>query len=106
MYKVFRTDDFEKLMYKILTKEQQKRVGKIEVEISEEGFTGKPLGYKFLREKRVGGDKRIYFLVYEDLNAVLMVALSDKKTQQETIDKIKEYLPEFRRLMEELVKFT
>ena len=104
MYKVFRTDEFEKLMSKMLTKVQQESVSNIEDEISNVGFTGKPLGYKFLREKRVGGGKRIYFLVYENLNAALMVSVSDKKTQQETIDKIKEYLPEFRRLMEKLVK--
>ena len=35
-----------------------------------------------------------------------MVSISDKKTQQETIDKIKVYLPEFRNLMEELLKST
>jgi len=35
-----------------------------------------------------------------------MVSISDKKAQQETINKIKVYLPEFRKLMEELIKST
>ncbi|MBS3103228.1 hypothetical protein J4458_07335 [Candidatus Woesearchaeota archaeon] len=105
MFKVYRTAEFEKLMNKLLTKEEQKRVENIEEEISEKGFTGDTLGFKFLREKRISG-KRVYFLVYEDLKSALMVSISDKKAQQETIDKIKVYLPEFRRLMEEIIKST
>ena len=31
-----------------------------------------------------------------------MVSISDKKAQQATINKIREYLPEFRKLMETL----
>ena len=102
MFKVFRTAGFEKLINKLLTKEEQIRVNKIEDEIAELGFTGDPLRLKFLREKRISG-KRVYFLVYEDLKAVLMVSVSNKKMQQATIDKIKELLPEFRRLMEKMV---
>ena len=105
MFKVYRTAEFEKIMNKLLTKEEQKRVENIEEEISEKGFTGDTLGFKFLREKRISG-KRVYFLVYEDLKSALMVSISDKKAQQETIDKIKVYLPEFRRLMEEIIKST
>ena len=105
MFKVYRTNEFERLMNKLLTKEEEKRIGKIESEISEKGFTGKPLGYNFLREKRING-KREYFLVYEEFNSALMVSISDKKTQQETIDKIEEYLSEFKRLMKELTKAT
>ena len=105
MFKVYRTKEFEELVGKILTEEEQKRVDKIEEEIAEIGFTGSPLGFKFLREKRISG-KRIYFLVYEEFKSALMVSLSDKKAQQETIDKIKEYLPEFKKLMEKMAKVT
>ena len=105
MFKVYRTEEFEKLMSKLLTEEEQKKVAKIEEEIAETGFTGSPLGFNFLREKRISG-KRIYFLVYEEFKSALMVSLSDKKAQQETIDKIKEYLPEFRRLMKKMAKPT
>ncbi len=105
MFKVYRTGEFERLMNKLLTKEEQTRIDKIENEISEKGFTGKPLGYDYLREKRING-KRAYFLVYEEFKAALMVSLSGKNTQQETIDKIKEYLPEFNKLMKEIIKST
>ena len=105
MFKVYRTNEFTRLLDKLLTKAEMDRVENIEDEISERGFTGRPLGFNFLREKRING-KRAYFLVYEEFNAALMVSISDKKTQQETIDKIKEYLPEFKRLMEELTKST
>ena len=72
MFKVYRTKEFEELMGKILTEEEQKRVDKIEGEIAEIGFTGSPLGFKFLREKRISG-KRIYFLVYAEFKSALMV---------------------------------
>ncbi len=101
MYKVFRTEEFERRMRKLLTNEQQQRVDTIEEEIKGKGFTGDPLGLPFLREKRID-DKRVYFLVYEDLNAALMVSVSDKKAQQVTINTIKALLPEFRELVERL----
>jgi len=38
MFKVFRTHEFERKMNKLLTKEQQSRVDKIEEEISEKAM--------------------------------------------------------------------
>ena len=64
---------------------------------------GDSLGYRFFREKRVGG-KRVYYLVYEDLKAVLMVAISDKKTQQETIDEIKSRLQDYYIVIQEALR--
>ena len=66
-------------------------------------FVGAPLGYRFLREKRIK-EKRIYFLVYEDLKLVLLIAVSGKKDQQATIDHIKGNLDEFRKESERLSK--
>ena len=40
MVKVYRTGEFEKLMHKLLTKEEERRIDKIENEISGKGFTG------------------------------------------------------------------
>ena len=45
-------------------------------------FIGDPLSYKFLREKRIR-EKRIYFLVYEELRVVFVIQISDKKSQRE-----------------------
>lgn len=41
-------------------------------------------------------NKRIYFLLYEEITIVLLVSSSDKKSQQDTIDEIKLYLNEFK----------
>ncbi len=66
-------------------------------------ISGKPLTFDFLREKKIGG-KRIYFLVYEEVNIVLLVNASNKKYQQETIDEIKLFLPEFKKYVYEIYK--
>lgn len=66
----------------------KERIKKISEQLKQNPYVGKPLSYPFLREKRVD-DKRIYYLVYEDLGAVLLVSVSDKKMQQQTIDEIK-----------------
>lgn len=92
MFKVFRTDKFDRELVKRFSKEDQNQVENFEKnQLKNNPYVGDPLGYKFFREKKVGS-KRVYFLIYEDLKAILVVGLSDKKTQQETIDKIKEIL--------------
>jgi len=48
--------------------------------------------------------KRIYYLVYDDLSAVLIVAFGGKKAQQETIDEIIECLPEFKEYLRNLLR--
>jgi hypothetical protein len=58
------------------------------------GNVGKLLGRDYFREKKFG-EKRLYFLVYRQSMVVFAIAISNKKTQQETINhilsKIKEY---------------
>jgi len=76
---------------------------KIPQQLSFSPYSGSPLGYRFLREKRVK-EKRIYYLVYDDLQLVLLVAASGKKDQQATIDHIKENLDEFRTVAENIIK--
>ena len=84
-------------------KQDQEFAEKLPKELSNSPFTGKPLSYPFLREKRIGG-RRIYFLIYEDLKLILLVATSEKKDQQETIDHIKNQLDEFRSIANFLAK--
>ena len=62
---------------------------------------GDQIRYKFFREKRVR-EKRIYYLVYDDLKIFLMVAIGGKKAQEETIDKIVGYFNEYRKYAEKL----
>ena len=64
---------------------------------------GKPLTYPFLREKKIGG-RRIYYLIYDDLKLVLLIATSGKKDQQATINHIKFRFKEFRAEAERIAK--
>ncbi|MBI2137157.1 hypothetical protein HYU12_01415 [Candidatus Woesearchaeota archaeon] len=87
MVRVLSTEEFD-VWEKILPKEYQERIKHIINQLKNTYNVGKSLGYPFFREKKV--DKyRIYFLVYEDIETVLLVTISDKKAQQETIDRIK-----------------
>jgi len=81
----------------------QDRVDKIEDKLMCNPEYGKPLGTKWFRESRFE-NYRIYYLIYEDLNAVYMIAISNKKEQQKTINTIKLFLEFFREEIEKLVK--
>src|SRR3989338_3801551 len=104
MYAVFRTERFDKELSKRFSKEEQREVENLEKnQIVKNPYVGDPLGYTFFREKKVGG-KRVYYLIYDDLKAVLMAGVSDKKTQQETIDEIKSRLKEYYAAVEEAIR--
>ena len=92
-YAVYTLEVFDKEMSK-LPKDYISKIEKIFLQLKENPYVGDAIRYRFFREKRVR-EKRIYYLVYDDLKIVLIVALSGKKTQQETIDKIVNYLKEY-----------
>jgi len=102
MFKVIGTDTYLEEIGK-WTKSDRVIAEKIPHQIAINHYSGSPLGYRFLREKRVK-EKRVYYLVYEDLQLVLLVATSGKKDQQATIDHIKGNLDEFRTVAEEIIK--
>ncbi|MCK5282156.1 MAG: hypothetical protein KAK00_02000 [Nanoarchaeota archaeon] len=101
-YKVFRTTTFTK-KYKKLPKEEQKIIDKFIKEVLAINPRGKPLDVHGIMEKKIKG-RRIYYIVYDDYLIVLMVAISSKKDQQDTIDTLRKYLSEFLKLIEELSK--
>jgi|TARA_Y100000310_G_C20406113_1_gene679745 putative component of toxin-antitoxin plasmid stabilization module len=104
MFAVFRTAEFDRELKKNTSKSEQSRIGRLErLQLTKNPFVGDPLGITFLREKRIDG-KRAYFLVYEDIRCVLMVGLSDKKAQQETIDRIRSNLVEYYAIVKEAIK--
>ena len=76
---------------------------KLPHKLAETPFVGDKLSYPFLREKRIK-EKRVYYLIYEDLKLVLLVATSGKKDQQETISHIKSQLDEYRKIAEDRVR--
>jgi len=102
MFAVIGTDTYLKEIEK-LPKEYQEIAEKIAKKLTENPFLGDPLGYPFLRERRIR-EKRVYYLVYEDLQSILLVAVSGKKDQQFTIDHIKIQLDEFRLIAEKIFK--
>jgi len=104
MYAIYRTKTFDKEFLKQLSHEEQREVELLEKkQLTVNPYVGDHLHYPFLREKKIGG-KRIYFLIYEDLKVVLMVRISDKKAQQETIDHIKILLDDYFELIKKTLK--
>lgn len=101
-YAVYTTESFNKEVRK-LSPEERDRIKNIFLQIKENPYVGDQLRYRILREKRLG-EKRIYYLVYDDLKAVLVVAISGKKDQQETIDYIIKYINEYKTYLENLLK--
>ena len=101
MYDVFKLPVFEKRVNKLLSKKEIEEVNKFIEQLKINPKIGKPLSYPFLREKRLK-DKRIYFLLYKEICIVLLVSVSDKKSQQETINEIKLYLEEYKEFVYQL----
>ena len=100
-YAVYITKNFEKEISK-LSKFETNKIKKIFLKLKKNPYTGNPIKYKFFREKRIK-EKRIYYLIYEDLSAILIVAFGGKREQQQTIDKIIKYLPEFEKYINSLL---
>jgi mRNA-degrading endonuclease RelE of RelBE toxin-antitoxin system len=101
-YAVYTTKNFEKEMKK-LSRHEQGRIKKIFLQLKENPYVGDQLQYRHLREKRLD-EKRIYYLVYQDFGAVLIVAISGKKDQQATINHIIYCFDEYRDYLEKLLK--
>lgn len=97
MTRVLSTKEFD-AWERLLPKDYQERVQNIIRQLKQFTEVGKPLGYQFFREKKMG-KYRLYFLVYEDLDTVLLITISDKKAQQETIDQIKKDLGFYKELI-------
>ncbi|MCR4368650.1 MAG: type II toxin-antitoxin system RelE/ParE family toxin [archaeon] len=93
-WKIFVSLEFEKAFEK-LDFSLQKQIDREISQLEENPYVGKPLGYKFLREKKVH-NYRVYFLIYDELVVVFVIALSDKKGQQKAISAIKKLIPFYR----------
>ncbi len=102
MYKVIGTNTYLKEIGK-WPKDYKAIADKIPQKLKENPLLGDQLSYPFLRERRVK-ERRVYYLVYEDLKVVLLVAASGKKDQQTTINHIKDNLKEFRKAAEDISK--
>jgi len=83
-------------------KSEQDGAVKFEQSLKEQPFSGKPLGYKFFREKKFG-NKRILFLIYEEYKSVFLITITDKKAQQQEIDLIKTNLDIYKNELKEIL---
>ena len=83
---------------KLLPKDYQEQIQGFIKQLKQNYNTGRPLGYPFFREKKMG-KYRLYFLIYDDVDTVLLVTVSDKKAQQDIIDTIKNQLDYFKELI-------
>lgn len=99
-YSIYTSPEFEKEISKIDLNEREV-LEKIFLELKENPHIGEPLGYGFFREKRFG-KRRVYYLIYDKLLAVLIVAISGKKDQQKIINSIKRSLEEDKKYVERL----
>ncbi|MBI2043704.1 hypothetical protein HYT25_04925 [Candidatus Pacearchaeota archaeon] len=102
VFRVFRSNHYKSKLNK-LNSFEQKRVMKFEQALKEQPLSGKPLGYKFFREKKFNG-KRLLFLVYEEHKSVFLITITDKKAQQHEIDLIKANLDVYRNELEDILK--
>ena len=97
MVRVLSTKEFD-AWERLLPKVYQEQIQQVIKQLKKSWQIGKPLGYPFFREKKLG-KYRLYFLVYDELATVLLITISDKKAQQDTIAEIKEELNNYRTLI-------
>lgn len=100
-YEVHRTHLFDKKLESFNDKFRE-IIDDFETQLSINPYVGKPLGTRWFREKK-SDNYRMYYLIYEDLKAVYIITLSDKKDQQKTINTIKLFLDEYKKEIEDLV---
>ena len=80
----------------------QNQVDKIEEQLVENPYIGKPLNVNWFREKKIK-KYRIYYIIYEYLESVFMVAISEKKDQQKVINTIRLLFDFFKNEIEKLI---
>ncbi len=98
---VYTTESFEEEIAN-LSDSDKEIIKRIFLQLKENPYVGDPIRYRFFHEKRIR-EKRIYYLTYDDLSAVLVVAFGGKKEQQETINEIVKYLPKFKEYITNLL---
>ncbi|MBI2109688.1 type II toxin-antitoxin system RelE/ParE family toxin [Candidatus Woesearchaeota archaeon] len=102
MFKIFKTEQFEK-RFNELDKSVQLQIEKEIDQLEVNPYAGKPLGYRFFREKKCKGF-RFYYLIYEEYVVVFIITISDKKDQREIINTIKSLMPFYKEEIKKKLK--
>ena len=97
-YAVYETETFSRL-YEAMEKSEQEWVNSIKLQLKENPNTGKPLKFEWFREKKFG-DKRMYYLIYQNISRVLLVSFGSKKSQQKIINHILENKENYKKIIE------
>ena len=98
VYEVYETTTFSEI-YETLEKDEQEWINKIKLQLKENPRVGKPLRLDWFREKKLK-NKRLYYLIYKNLNKVLIVAFGSKKEQQKIINSVLMNLERYKRIIE------
>ena len=103
IWEVIETKEFER-EFRALPSEIQQRFERQLQKARENPFAlGKPLGYSWFRELK--NEKwRVYYLVYEKQIVILLVGVSDKKTQRKVITTIQDNFRNFKDFIEKNIK--
>jgi len=96
MHIILRTPSFNQGFNKIIPKNLQGDIERRILKLSVNPHNGKPLGNSLWELK--AGKFRIYYIIFESEILVLMVDVSDKKHQQETINSLKK--TDFKKIIE------
>ncbi len=99
VFEIRETDEFHHI-FEELEPAEKAWVLKIVEQLKLNPYNGKPLGYRWFREKKWEG-KRLYYLIYQNNEIILLASYGDKKDQKEIITFILENRERFRKLVEE-----
>jgi|SRR3989344_7217141 len=95
-FAIYKTEAFAKT-FQTLESFEKEWINKIAEQLKENPDAGKPLRFPWFREKKFGG-KRLYYLVYEDLGKILIVAFGNKKQQKLIIESVLRNLDAYNKL--------
>ena len=102
VYKIFHSNTFDRILNK-MPKDFKEWVDKIEDQLVDNPYVGDPIRVSWFREKK-WNKYRVYYLIYEDMNVVYIVGISDKKDQQAVINTIWLLIDQFKEEIEHLLK--
>jgi|SRR3989344_5248827 len=100
VYAIYKTEAFAKI-FESLEVAERDWITKIVGQLKENPHAGKPLGFPWFREKKFGG-KRLYYLIYNELGKILIVAFGNKKEQKLIIQSVLRNLDAYNELAEKL----
>lgn len=83
-FEIFETEPFH-LLFEKLDKREQEWIHKMKYQLQANPFAGKPLHFEWFREKKFE-NKRLYYIVSQQYQRVLIFGFGNKKEQQKIIN--------------------